>query len=402
MTGFDALKLEPWPPQPAPDVPPSVSIFESVAQKDILLFHPYEHFDPVLRLVEEAADDPNVLAIKQILYRTSENSPVVAALARAADRDKHVTVVVELKARFDEARNIEWAGALERAGVQVIYGLKGLKTHAKICIVVRREPGGIRRYLHFGTGNYNEKTARLYSDISFMTCDEDYAADATAFFNTITGFSQPVRYRRIETAPVGLRARILELITSETERRRQGQEARIMAKLNSLADAEIIKALYEASQAGVQVQLNVRGICCLMPGVPGVSENITVTSIVDRYLEHSRILYFHAGGSPQVFISSADWMPRNLDRRVELLIPVEDAACRRRLVGILETCLQDNVKARQLMPDGAYRRIESAGRKKRVRAQEAFYRQACEAARAAQKAADGTFEPQRPVRAEGS
>ena len=207
MTGFENLKLEPWPPQPSPDVGPSESIFEAIARRDILLFHPYENFDPVLRLVEEAADDPNVLAIKQILYRTSENSPVVAALARAADRDKHVTVVVELKARFDEARNIEWASALEHAGVQVIYGLKGLKTHAKICIVVRREPTGIRRYMHFGTGNYNEKTARLYSDISFMTCNEDFGADASAFFNTITGYSQPVRYRKIEAAPIGLRAR---------------------------------------------------------------------------------------------------------------------------------------------------------------------------------------------------
>ena len=401
MNGFDALKIEPWPPRPSPDIGPSESMFEAIARHDILLFHPYESFDPVLRLVEEAADDPNVLAIKQILYRTSEYSPVVAALARAADRDKHVTVVVELKARFDEARNIEWATALEHAGVQVIYGLRGLKTHAKICIVVRREPTGIRRYVHFGTGNYNEKTARLYSDISFMTCDEDFAADASAFFNTITGYSQPVRYRKIEAAPIGLRARIVELIENEIERHKQGQEARIMAKLNSLADTDIAKALYEASKAGVNVQLNIRGICCLRPGVPNFSENISVVSIIDRFLEHSRIFYFHNGGDKKVFISSADWMTRNLDRRVELLVPVDDPRCREKLVAILETCLNDNVKARQLLPDGSYRRLEPAARKKALRAQETFYRRACEAAKTAKKAEVATFEPQRPVSSQG-
>ena len=401
MSGFDNLKIEPWTPQPSPDIGPSESIFEAIARRDILLFHPYESFDPVLKLVEEAADDPNVLAIKQILYRTSEYSPVVAALARAADRDKHVTVVVELKARFDEARNIEWATALEHAGVQVIYGLKGLKTHAKICIVVRREPTGIRRYVHFGTGNYNEKTARLYSDISFMTCDVDFAADASAFFNTITGYSQPVRYRKIEAAPIGLRSRIVELIENEIERRKQGQEARIMVKLNSLADADLVKALYEASKAGVDIRLNVRGICCLRPGVPNLSETISVVSIVDRFLEHSRIFYFHNGGDSRVFISSADWMTRNLDRRVELLVPVDDLRCREKLVAILETCLGDNTKARQLLPDGSYRRAEPAPRKKALRAQEIFHRRACEAAKSAKKAETATFEPQRPVPPKG-
>ena len=402
MTGFENLKLEPWPPQPSPDVGPSESIFEAIARRDILLFHPYEHFDPVLRLVEEAADDPNVLAIKQILYRTSENSPVVAALARAADRDKHVTVVVELKARFDEARNIEWASALEHAGVQVIYGLRGLKTHAKICIVVRREPTGIRRYMHFGTGNYNEKTARLYSDISFMTCHEDFGADASAFFNTITGYSQPVRYRKIEAAPIGLRARIVELIENEIERRKQGQEARIMAKLNSLADADLTKTLYEASKAGVSIRLNIRGICCLRPGVPGLSENISVVSIIDRFLEHSRIFYFHNGGDAKVFISSADWMTRNLDRRVELLVPVDDPYCRKKLVEILDTCHDDNVKARWLQPDGSYSKVEPVSRKNAVRAQEVFYRRACEAAKTAKKAVGTVFEPERPVASHSS
>lgn len=402
MSGFEPLKIEPWPPQPSPEIGPSESIFEAIARRDILLFHPYESFDPVLKLVEEAADDPNVLAIKQILYRTSEYSPVVAALARAADRDKHVTVVVELKARFDEARNIEWATALEHAGVQVIYGLKGLKTHAKICIVVRREPTGIRRYVHFGTGNYNEKTARLYSDVSFMTCNEDFGADASAFFNTITGYSQPVRYRKIEAAPIGLRARIVELIEDEIERHKQGQEARIMVKLNSLADADIAKALYEASKAGVNIRLNVRGICCLRPGVPDLSENISVVSIIDRFLEHSRIFYFHNGGDAKVFISSADWMTRNLDRRVELLVPVDDPHCRKQLETILETCFDDNVKARQLLPDGSYQKIEPATRKKTVRAQEVFYRRACEAAKTAKKAVGTVFEPQRPVTPQSS
>ena len=401
MSGFEPLKNEPWPPQPAPDVDPSGSIFEAIARRDILLYHPYENFDPVLKLVEEAADDPNVLAIKQILYRTSEYSPVVAALARAADHDKHVTVVVELKARFDEARNIEWATSLEHAGVQVIYGLKGLKTHAKICIVVRREPTGIRRYVHFGTGNYNEKTARLYSDISFLTCNEDFGADASAFFNTITGYSQPARYRKIEAAPIGLRARIVELIEDEIERHKQGQEARIMVKLNSLADAELGKALYDASKAGVALRLNVRGICCLRPGVPELSENISVVSIVDRFLEHSRIFYFHNGGDPKVFISSADWMPRNLDRRVELLVPVEDPRCREKLIGILETCFDDNVKARRLLPDGSYQKVEPQPRKKNVRAQEVFYRRACEEAKAAKKAVDAVFKPERPVAPQG-
>ena len=397
MTGFENLRPEPWPPQPSPALRPNESIFESIARGDILLYHPYESFDPVLRLIEEAADDPDVLAIKQILYRTSDHSPVVAALARAADRDKNVTVVVELKARFDEARNIEWATALEHAGVQVIYGIRGLKTHAKICIVVRREPAGIRRYIHFGTGNYNEKTARLYSDISFMTCNEDFGADASAFFNTITGYSQPIRFRKIEVAPIGLRARILELIENERERCRQGHVARIDVKLNSLADTEIIRALYAASQTGVKIRLNVRGICCLQPGIPELSENIMVTSIVDRFLEHSRIMYFHNGGDAQVFISSADWMSRNLDRRVELLVPVEDRACRERLVQILDVCFRDNVKACVLGPEGRYERRKASSPGRAVRGQEVLYRQARAAAQSARQDSRAIFEPQRPA-----
>ncbi|MBN1938084.1 MAG: polyphosphate kinase 1, partial [Candidatus Aminicenantes bacterium] len=352
--GFDALKIEPWTPQPLPEMAAGRSLFEILGRKDILLFHPYDDFAPVERLIAEAADDPQVLAVKQILYRTGEDSPIVASLIRAAERDKHVTAVVELKARFDEARNMVGAVELEQAGAQVIYGVRGLKTHAKICIIVRRESSGIRRYLHFSTGNYNEKTARLYSDVGYMTCREDYAADASAFFNTITGLSQSLPYLKLEAAPLGLKNRLLEMIDGEAERSKQGQTGLIRAKMNSLSDPEIIQALYRASQAGVEVLLNVRGVCCLRPGVPGLSEHITVVSIVDRFLEHGRILHFHNGGTEKVFISSADWMPRNLERRVELLVPIEEETCRRRLTAILDVFFQDNVKARRLQPDGAY------------------------------------------------
>jgi polyphosphate kinase len=395
--GFEKLKYEPWPPQASPLVAPGESMFEAIARRDILLFHPYQSFEPVVRLLEQAADDPDVLAIKQILYRTSGNSPIVAALARAADKGKHVTVVVELKARFDEARNIDWAQALEQSGVQIIYGLRGLKVHAKICIVVRRETTGIRRYMHFGTGNYNEVTARLYSDVSLMTCNEDFGADATQFFNTITAYSQPIKYQRIEAAPLGLRARLLALIESEAQRCKEGQRGHIMAKLNSLVDADIIEALYRASQCGVRIQLNVRGICCLRPGVPKLSENIEVISIVDRFLEHSRILYFSHGGDPLVFISSADWMPRNLDRRVELLVPVEDPTSQSRLISILRTTFHDNVKARQLLSDGRHERLKPSSPSKAARSQQIFFDEAREAAKQAQKDRYQTFIPQRPT-----
>jgi polyphosphate kinase len=394
--GFDSLKNEPWPPQPVSGFESDASVFEVVNRGDLLLFHPYQSFDPVLRLIEAAADDPNVLAIKQILYRTSENSPIVSALIRAAEKDKHVTALVELKARFDEARNIEGALELERAGAQVIYGLRGLKTHAKVCIIVRREPTGIKRYVHFGTGNYNEKTARLYSDIGLITCNEDYAADASSFFNTITGYSQPVRFRKIEAAPIGLKARLLELIDNEIERKKQGQGGWIRAKVNSLADPDIIQALYKASQSGVRVDLNVRGICCLRPGLKGLSEAITVTSIIDRYLEHSRVLYCHNGGAARVFISSADWMPRNLERRVELLVPVEDPACRQRLIDILDIFFQDNVKARKLLPDGSSVRVEPSGKSKPVRSQEFFTQQARQAYLRDEKSRTDRFQPVRP------
>ncbi len=395
VSGFESLKYEDWPPLPSPEVPPNVSIFETMSQRDFVLYHPYEQFEPVVRLIEEAADDPDVLAIKQTLYRTSRNSPIIAALARAAENGKYVTAVIELKARFDEARNIEWARELEKSNVQVIYGVKGLKTHAKICLVIRREADGIRRYLHFGTGNYNEATARLYSDASFFTTHELLGADATNFFNAVTGYSEPQVFHKLDMAPLALRDRLIELIEFETARKRQGQQAAINAKLNSLVDPQIIEALYEASQAGVPIRLNIRGICCLRPGVPGLSENIDVVSIIDRYLEHARILHFHHGGANRVYISSADWMPRNLDRRVELLVPVEEEQCKRRLLEIVDVHLRDTVKGRRLQADGSYARppVETDARVTPLRSQEWLYRQAVEAVREAEHSRRSLFEP---------
>jgi polyphosphate kinase len=392
IKGFESLRNPDWPPHDSPEIDPKLDIFENISRRDILLHHPYDRFEPVVRLVREAAEDPDVLAIKQTLYRTSANSPIVEALKRAAENGKHVTVIVELKARFDEERNIEWARRLEQANVQVIYGVQGLKTHAKTCMVVRREPSGVQRYLHFGTGNYNEKTARLYGDVSLLTCNEPLGRDVSSFFNAITGYSEPIQFRKLEAAPLTLRSKLLELIRGETERKRQGQRGHIVAKLNSLADPQMIEALYDASQAGVDVKLNIRGICCLRPGVPGLSENIRVVSIVDRYLEHSRVIYFFHGGEEQVFISSADWMPRNLDRRVELLVPVDDVACRQRLVSILDTYFRDNVKAHWLQPDGEYTGVEG---EKPFRSQSFLYLEASDRVRAANDAKLSTFVPHR-------
>jgi polyphosphate kinase len=397
VKGFDALKYESWPPQPSPSVDPQESLFETLKDRDVLLYHPFESFEPVLRLIEEAAADPDVLAIKQTLYRTSRQSPVVAALRRAAENGKYVTALVELKARFDEARNIEWAKNLEQAGVQVIYGVKGLKTHAKICVIIRREPQGIKRYVHFGTGNYNEQTARIYTDVSLMTADEILGADASSFFNSITGYSQPQEFQKIAAAPIALRDKLLELIEGEIQRKKQNQPAKILAKLNSLADPVLIEALYAASQAGIEIELNIRGICCLKPGVKGLSEKIKVVSIIDRFLEHSRIFCFHHGGDDVVYIASADWMPRNLDRRVELLIPVEDDVARLRLLKVLKSCLKDTVKGRRLKSDGSYHRIRA---KDSHRSQESLYRAACNAIERKVKSQATTFQPHRPPEAE--
>ncbi|MDA1015459.1 MAG: polyphosphate kinase 1 [Planctomycetota bacterium] len=393
LSGFDELKYESWSPRPSPQVDSTRPIFDVVARKDVLLIHPFESFEPVVRLIDEAADDPDVLAIKQTLYRSSRESPIVGALARAAEKGKYVTVIVELRARFDEARNIEWAKNLEQSGVQVLYGVKGLKTHAKICIIVRREPHGIQRYVHFGTGNYNEQTARLYTDVSLLTCDEQLGEDASNFFNAVSGDSMPQAFHKIVMAPISLRDRVLELIETETARKNQGQKAAIKAKLNSLVDPRIIDALYKASQAGVDIKLNIRGICCLRPGVKGLSENISVLSIVDRFLEHSRILYCLHGGDQLVFISSADWMPRNLDRRVELLTPIEDAALKERLIEVLDCNLQDTVKSSRLLADGTYERVRPRGRRKKLRSQEELYEAAKHAERQAQQSRRTIFEP---------
>ncbi len=393
LPGYDDLNYPSWPACPSPLVAPDESMFKVISQHDVLLYHPYESFEPVVRLIDEAADDPDVLAIKQTLYRTSRNSPIVAALIRAAEQGKHVTVIVELKARFDEERNIGWAKHLESAGVQVFYGVKGLKTHAKICIIVRREPHGIVRYMHFGTGNYNEATARIYGDISYMSCDEDLGIDATNFFNAITGYSQPQRFRKIEAAPISLRDRILELIEGESKRAEKGQKALIIAKLNSLADPILIKALYKASQNGVKIELNIRGICCLCPGVPGLSENISVVSIIDRYLEHARILYFYHSGDERVFISSADWMPRNLDRRVELLTPVEDTASRNKLIHYLKLHKNDNVKGRVLLADGGYKSPKRKKNAKRHRSQEELFEEFRDQRKKLEKTKRTVFEP---------
>lgn len=394
LEGFDALRNDAWPPQRVSRIDPSETMFSSISRGDILLLHPYESFDPVVRLIEEAAVDADVLAIKQVLYRTSRNSPIVAALKRAAKNGKYVSVIVELKARFDEARNIEWAREMEQAGVQVIYGIRGLKTHAKICIIVRREAQGIVRYMHFGTGNYNEVTATIYGDVSLLTCNEELGSDASAFFNAVTGASQPQKLRHLDSAPTTLRTRIVNLINAETQRCIEGQRTEIFAKINALVDTEVIDALYRASQAGVKILLNVRGVCCLRPGVPGLSETIRVVSIVDRFLEHARIIHFRHGGDSELFISSADWMPRNLDRRVEIMVPVDDLACREKVMNSLLTYFEDNCNSWEMQADGSY--IRSQPEKHPIRAQERLYAHACQATEQMRQKLRTTFETHEP------
>ena len=354
LDGYDHLKTPKYTPQPVPALMNDDDIFTNIRKGDILLMHPYETFDPVVDFVRSAAKDPEVLAIKQTLYRVSGNSPIIAALAAAAENGKQVSVLVELKARFDEENNIIWAKKLEKAGCHVIYGLVGLKTHSKITLVVRREEDGIRRYVHLGTGNYNDSTAKLYTDCGLMTCHPLIGEDATAVFNMLSGYSEPPTWNRLILAPLWLRNRCVRMIRRETMRAREGKPAHIMAKMNSLCDQEIIACLYEASCAGVKIELVVRGICCLKAGVPGLSDNISVHSIVGNFLEHARIFYFENGGSPEVYMGSADWMPRNLDKRVEIMFPVEDPALKEQVVHILKVQLEDNVKAHILQPDGTY------------------------------------------------
>jgi polyphosphate kinase len=333
-------------------------IFGEIAEQDVLLHHPYESFVPVVDFIESAARDPQVLAIKQTLYRTSGgDSPIVRALAEAAENGKHVTALVELKARFDEANNITWARHLERAGVHVVFGFMGLKTHCKVAMVVRREGKKVRRYVHLSTGNYNPNTALVYTDLGLFTADKVMADDVSALFNLLTGYSQNHQWQKLSVAPSDLKRRTIELINDQTQRARDGKKSRIIAKLNSLVDRRTIEALYEASQAGVPIDLLIRGICCLRPGLTGISENIRVVSIVDRFLEHSRILVFGEGNKQQVFLSSADWMPRNFDRRVEVMFPIESEDLRRRIVDdIIPIYLSDNARTRILKADGTYAR----------------------------------------------
>jgi polyphosphate kinase len=383
--GFSHLKIPQWPPQPPADlVGREGNIWEQIQEGDALLVHPYEKFDPVVELVEQAAEDPDVLAVKQTLYRTSGDSPIIKALERAAENGKQVAVLVELKARFDEARNVNWARRLEDAGCHVIYGIAGYKTHAKLLLIIRREPHGVRRYVHLSTGNYNDKTAKLYSDIGMMTCDRDLATDTAAFFNLLTGYSQEVPWRKLAISPRGIRRRCEEMIEREAEMATEDQPGLIMAKFNSLEDPGIIRALYRASRAGVKIFLNVRGICCLRPGLEGISENIQVVSIIDRYLEHARIFYFRNGGREEFYLSSADWMVRNLNRRLEALFPVQDPDLQERLRGMLHTYFSDNTRAWQGLPDGTYQRVPTGD--PQVRAQEALYRMAEQAARRPEQA----------------
>ena len=348
---------EPFVPQRPLELPDDSDLFAAIRQNDILLHHPYESFDPVVKLVSDAADDPKVLAIKQTLYRVSGNSPIVAALARAAENGKQVTVLVELKARFDEENNILWARRLEKAGCHVIYGLVGLKTHAKIILIVRKEDNGIKRYVHLGTGNYNDSTAKLYTDLGLMTANDEFGIDASAFFNLLSGYGEPPVWNKLVMAPLGLREKIYALINNEIKMAQSGKEGRIIAKMNSLIDYPVIQKLYEASAAGVHIDLIVRGICGLRTGIEGISDNITVRSIVGRQLEHSRIFWFANGGEEQLYLSSADWMPRNLNDRVELFFPVETEEHIRRIKGLLDLYLRDNVGAHMMQSNGTYRRV---------------------------------------------
>ncbi|MBX3221936.1 MAG: polyphosphate kinase 1 [Labilithrix sp.] len=364
------LRDDPYSPLVVPPLRDAEDIFAVIREGDVLLHHPYESFDTIVDLVTRAAEDPDVLAIKQTLYRAGGDSPIVKALARAAETGKQVTAIVELKARFDEESNIQWARTLEQSGVHVVYGLLGLKTHAKCLLIIRRERGGLRRYVHLATGNYNSGTARLYGDVGLLTARPAIGADASSLFNLLTGYSAPAKWNSLIVAPLGLHEATLGLIAREAEHARQGRPARIVAKMNALVDEDAIEALYRASQAGVPISLIVRGICCLRPGVPGVSDNIEVRAIIDRYLEHGRIFHFANAGKDEVYLSSADWMPRNFHRRVEAMIPIDDPAIRARLIEILTIQWSDNVKSWRLGPQGTYTRMKPGAVP--IRAQQRF------------------------------
>ncbi|WP_313568476.1 RNA degradosome polyphosphate kinase [Acetoanaerobium noterae] len=371
LKGYQDLKFENQIPLPSITVQNN-NIFEAISERDIMLHHPFESFDTVVDFVRQAAEDDNVLAIKQTLYRVSGNSPIISALAKAAENGKQVTVLVELKARFDEENNIIWAKQLEKAGCHVIYGLVGLKTHCKLLLVVRREEDKIKRYVHMGTGNYNDVTAKFYTDTAIMTCNPYIGADASAVFNMLSGFSQIQRLEKLDIAPVGLRKKIENLIKNEIRNAKEGFGGQIIFKMNSLVDESMIRLLYEASEAGVNIKLIIRGICCLVPEYPQVSENIEVRSIVGKLLEHSRIFYFYNAGQEKIFMSSADLMPRNLDRRVELLFPVEDECNKARVKNIINLYLSDTDKTRILHSTGAYSRVDKRG-KEPLNVQDYFY-----------------------------
>lgn len=369
LEGYDELKSPDFEPASVPELPKGCDIFSQIRKGDILLMHPYQTFEPVVDFISDAASDPDVLAIKQTLYRVSGNSPIIKALAQAAENGKQVTVLVELKARFDEEHNIVWARMLEKAGCHVIYGLVGLKTHSKITLVVRREDEGIRRYVHLGTGNYNDSTARIYTDIGLLTCKEEIGEDATAVFNMLSGYSEPKAWNSLIVAPLWLKDRFLYLIDREITHTKNGKGGRIVAKMNSLSDPDIIEALYKASAAGVKIDLIVRGICCLKTGIKGVSENISVRSITGNFLEHARIFWFKNDEIPEVYCGSADWMPRNLDRRVEIVFPVTDEALKAKLWHILDLELRDNRRANVLLPGGCSYAKEGLRQKKAVDSQ---------------------------------
>lgn len=363
LEGFEQLKESGYAkPQPVPEFPADCDIFAEIRKGDILLHHPYQTFAPVVEFIRQAARDKDVLAIKQTLYRVSGNSPIIAALAQAAENGKQVSVLVELKARFDEENNIVWAKMLEKAGCHVIYGLVGLKTHSKITLVVRKEEDGIRRYVHLGTGNYNDATAKLYTDIGMFTCTETIGEDATAVFNMLSGYSEPRTWNKLSLAPIWLKDKFLYLIARERKYAQEGRPAHIIGKMNSLCDKDIIEALYEASAAGVKIDLIIRGICSLKVGIPGISENISVRSIVGNFLEHSRIFYFENNKAPEIYCGSADWMPRNLERRVEILFPVEKPELKEKIMHILDGELKDTVKAHILKEDGTYDKVDKRGK----------------------------------------
>lgn len=394
MEGYEHLKGKKYTPQPAKWLHGEENLFEQIRNHDILLHHPYETFDPVVGFVRQASKDPDVLAIKQTLYRVSSHSPIIASLAAAAENGKQVTVLVELKARFDEENNIIWARKLEQAGCHVIYGLVGLKTHSKITLVVRREEDGIRRYVHLGTGNYNDSTAKLYTDMGLLTCQKAIGEDATAVFNMLSGYSEPAGWNKLAIAPLWLRDRFTQLIKRETEYAKAGKPAFIKAKMNSLCDRGIIASLYEAAAAGVKIELVVRGICCIKTGFPETGKNIHVRSIVGDFLEHSRIFYFHNNGFEEVYMGSADWMPRNLDKRVEIMFPVEDEALKAEVIHILDVQLADNVKAHVMQPDGTYKKPSRRGKEK-LNSQEYFCKAAIKNAADHKKEqrSSRTFEP---------